>query len=466
MTESRPEQAAGMEHGAQPRLPLSLMDRASVEVEQAIAERDISGSFMRIGTGPQIEVSRHAEMIAAAGMSRLAEPGDVHARALIEVLGLCDAYEFVSGSPALVDANLQQAVSELLESWRIKPGKRHLADAVSGWRARVNHDAVLDSVRQINRLGGGVLTSHHQGWPTQLSDLGMMAPFCLWWRGSLEPHEWPLRKSMVSVVGSRDASAYGNSVAIDLGSGIADKGLTVISGGAYGIDAMAHRGALTVDDQNFRMPTMAVMAGGLDRFYPVGNSDLLQEICARGVLLSETPPGTAPTRWRFLQRNRIIAALSESTVVVEARWRSGALSTAHHAVELGRSLGAVPGPVTAATSQGTLKLIKEGAELIRDAQDVALLMGHHDGYLPTETDLPFMKSESRAHDQLSANDLMLLDALPVRGWADVDSLSVASGLNVGAVLSGLSRFNGQGLAESKNGLWRKRASPSNRTPSA
>ncbi len=396
------------------------------------------------------------KVLAAAGMSRLAEPSDVIAKALVELYGREEAYRFIANTTHSIDGSMLQSMSELLEAWGEGKERKNLAEATLRWRSRVNHDAVKNSVRHIQRLGGGVLTPEDDGWPPQLLDLEYKAPFCLWWRGSFHPTLWPARNQMVNIVGSRDATNYGTSTAVELASQLAEAGITVVSGGAYGIDAMAHRGALSFEDRDVAtFPTIAVMAGGLDRYYPAGNAELLEEVRERGVLISETPPGTAPTRWRFLQRNRLIAALTDATVVVEARWRSGALSTAHHALDMGRAVGAVPGPVNSASSQGCLKMIKDGAELIRDAQDVLLMLGKDDHYSPHSTDLPFMKSDQRVHDQLSVTDLMLLDALPVRGWTDVDHIAGVAGLSVGAILGGLSRLQMQGLARTRDGLWQK-----------
>ena len=163
-------------------------------------------------------------------------------------------------------------------------------------------------------------------------------------------------------------------------------GSPIISGGAYGIDAHAHRAALAGGSSG-SMPTIAVMAGGVDRFYPSGNEELLRTVANQGAVLAEVPPGSAPTRYRFLQRNRLIAALASVTVVVEARWRSGALNTAHHAETLGRAVGAVPGSVHSANSAGCHRLLREGgAVCVTDAGEVAELAS------PSGESLPEVKS--------------------------------------------------------------------------
>jgi DNA processing protein len=178
----------------------------------------------------------------------------------------------------------------------------------------------------------------------------------LWLRGQADLRYACLRS--VSVVGSRAASAYGTHVATELAAGIAERGWNAVSGGAFGIDAAAHRGALAADGL-----TIAVLASGLRYGYPRGHHDLFQAIAGQGVLVSECPPDRAPTRPGFLIRNRIIAALSRGTVVVEAALRSGALNSAKHARELRRPVMAVPGPVTSEQSAGCHELIREWGAL-------------------------------------------------------------------------------------------------------
>jgi DNA processing protein len=184
----------------------------------------------------------------------------------------------------------------------------------------------------------------------------------------------PAPPRCAAVTGSRDSTSYGAALTGDIAYGLAQRGICVISGLAYGIDAHAHRAALagTVDEGP---ATIAVLAGGLDRDYPAGNADLAAAIRANGLTVSELPPGTAPARHRFLQRNRIMAALAGVTCVVEARWRSGALNTAHHAETIARHVAAVPGSVHSATSAGCHRLLKEGgAVLVSDAAELTELL--------------------------------------------------------------------------------------------
>ncbi len=169
----------------------------------------------------------------------------------------------------------------------------------------------------------------------------------------------------VAVVGARRASPYGLEIARNLGSGLAEAGVTVVSGMAFGVDAAAHRGAIEAGG-----PTVAVLAGGVDQPYPRSNRGLYRDICQVGLVMSELTPGTEPRRWSFPARNRIMAGLSSMTVVVEARGRSGSLITADIAASLGRDVGAVPGMVNSQLAAGTNALISDGAKLVRGAEDI------------------------------------------------------------------------------------------------
>ncbi|WP_314708387.1 DNA-processing protein DprA, partial [Rothia mucilaginosa] len=191
--------------------------------------------------------------------------------------------------------------------------------------------------------GAWLVTPADPLWPPQLNDLGPARPYGLWCRGDSRHLLDVASAPSVALVGSRDPSIYGTEATTHLAAELARRGYTVISGGAMGIDIAAHRAALT--QQGSDLPTIAFMAGGLDRLYPAQNSDALNMIVDRGLIMSEVSVGNTPTRWRFLERNRLIAALARHTIVVEARWRSGALNTARHAMEIGRTLWAVPGQI-------------------------------------------------------------------------------------------------------------------------
>ncbi|NEY34766.1 DNA-protecting protein DprA, partial [Streptomyces sp. PRKS01-65] len=205
-------------------------------------------------------------------------------------------------------------------------------------------------------------------WPAQLDDLGTARPLGLWVRGSPELRMWALRS--VAVVGARACTEYGAHMAATLAAGLAERGWVVVSGGAYGIDGAAHRGALGAGGA-----TVAVLACGVDRPYPRGHTGLITRIAAQGLVVGELPPGEHPTPSRFLLRNRVIAALTRGTVVVEAAHRSGSLVTARAAQRLGRHTMGVPGPATSGLSAGVHELLRGGAALVTDAADVVELVG-------------------------------------------------------------------------------------------
>ena len=207
------------------------------------------------------------------------------------------------------------------------------------------------------------------GWPEGLSDLGVLAPLALWAKGDIGVLTSSLG-SRVTIVGARAATGYGEHVATEFATDLAGLPRVVVSGGAYGIDGAAHGAALTTRPGS----TIAVLAGGLDRNYPAGHQELLSRVAESGAVLSELSPGAAPTRWRFLQRGRLLAAISAATIVVEAGYRSGSLHTAAEAHALGRPVGAVPGPITSAASAGCHRLLHEKiATVISSASDIAAL---------------------------------------------------------------------------------------------
>ncbi len=217
-------------------------------------------------------------------------------------------------------------------------------------------------------VGGRLVVPGDLEWPRQLEDLGDLAPWALWVRGTVDLRLSALRS--VAVVGARAATSYGTHVASTLGSDLAASGWAVVSGGAFGIDAAAHAGALAA-----RGVTVAVLACGVDVAYPPRHDALFARIAADGLLVSEVPPGAAPHRTRFLVRNRVIAALTRGTVVVEAALRSGSLSTAHEAERLGRPVLGVPGPVTSTMSQGVHRALRGGALLVTSAAEVVEAVG-------------------------------------------------------------------------------------------
>jgi DNA processing protein len=281
-------------------------------------------------------------------LSHLTEPCDATAGRLVRELGPVETVDLV---------------------WRIAiPGDSDVGQFVKRASPRFRDGMFDDIVRRCEQAGIDILTPEDEEWPVaQLSGLGDQAPHVLYVKGNASLSYESLYS--VAIVGARAASAYGEHVAMDLASDLA-KDHVVVSGAAYGIDGVAHRGALAAGGK-----TIAVLAGGVDRPYPAGHSELISRVAASGAIVSEVPPGSAPTKWRFLARNRLIAALGTASIVVEAGWRSGSLNEAGHARQLGRPVGAVPGPVTSAASTGCHRLIREGAFCITSATDVRELTG-------------------------------------------------------------------------------------------
>lgn len=241
------------------------------------------------------------------------------------------------------------------------------------WRASLRRAAEhMDVSREVGaRLDGKhtALIPGDQDWPAVLDDLGTRAPYVLWTEGAARLLNFRL-DDKATITGARAASSYGVNVTQELTDELAQDGRIMIAGGAYGIEAEVHRQTLARNGA-----TVAVLAGGIDRNYPQGNADLLDRVRHEGVAVSEQPPGAMPTRGRFLARNRLLAALSSATVVVEAGARSGSLGVAAEARALGRPVGAVPGPITSVTSTGPNLLIRGGqARMVTNARDVEALM--------------------------------------------------------------------------------------------
>ncbi len=301
------------------------------------------------------------------------------------------------------------------------------------------------------RLGIRWLVPGDPEWPAGLDDLesseplqGMgRAPLGLWVRGPLRLDALP---SPVAVVGSRSATTYGTDVAAELAAGLARAECAVVSGAAFGIDQAAHRGALAGDG-----PTVAVLACGVDRAYPAAHRRLLDHLAEHGAVVSELAPGCAPTRLRFLARNRVIAALTRGTVVVEAAVRSGALNTAGWAQRLNRPVMGVPGPVTSAPSEGVHALIRQGgATLVTRAEHVLELTGAMGEHLAEQPLAPVT-----ARDRLSRPQQRVLEAVPKVRPAPAESVARTAGLGLAAVEAALAVLHGRGLVDRLPTGWRQ-----------
>ena len=303
--------------------------------------------------------------------------------------------------------------------------------------------------------GAWLVTPADPLWPPQLNDLGPARPYGLWCRGDSRHLLDVASAPSVALVGSRDPSIYGTEATTHLAAELARRGYTVISGGAMGIDIAAHRAALT--QQGSDLPTIAFMAGGLDRLYPAQNSDALNMIVDRGLIMSEVSVGNTPTRWRFLERNRLIAALARHTIVVEARWRSGALNTARHAMEIGRTLWAVPGQINSPNSVGTNRLLRDGlAQTLTEAADILEYDAAAGFELGTEHESEWdQAASSSALDELTERQGRVWDDLSPRSYRGVDEIAAALGLSARDVMADLFHLGRCGLAESSGTSWRK-----------
>lgn len=283
------------------------------------------------------------EYFARATWSGLAEPGDRLANVVVRGLG----------APLALEAIIENwDAARLFERLEGEATLTELADALARWRPRFDRSGAVRSLTQASRFAARLLVPGDPLWPVGVDDLGDHAPLALWVRGT-DAALAALSQS-IALVGARAATGYGEHVTMEASAGLVDRGYAIVSGAAYGIDGMAHRAALAS-----RGHTVAFLAGGVDRFYPSGHDALLTRIVDTGAVIAELPCGQSPTKWRFLQRNRLIAAASQATVVLEAGWRSGSLNTANHAATIGRPIGAVPGPVTSAASAGCHKLIRD-----------------------------------------------------------------------------------------------------------
>jgi DNA processing protein len=410
--------------------------------------------------GPGREAS-HDEAAARATLTYLAEPGDGRLASLVADQGAIGAVRAIRAgwSP---DRGQPGTLWDTSDDTRRAAVRR----AVERWRARLADVPDPLDLAGLRERGIRLICPADAEWPPGLASLAGDQPYALWVRGSVRDLRAACRRS-VAIVGSRAATAYGGYVAAELAASVAAQGWTVVSGGAYGIDGAAHRGALAG-----RGNTIAVMACGVDRPYPAGHEELLDEVAAAGAVISEWPPGRSPTRLRFLVRNRVIAALTAGTVVIEAGQRSGALNTARHARDLGRVLMAVPGPVTSDLSAGCHSIVRNWqATLVTSAPEVieGLTGTKPDSVAPAPPrrpvpdDVPVARSP---RDQVTADDreraaldeeaAAVVDALPARGSLSTDEIAVRAGLHPRIALATLAMLRVHGLAERVDGGWRLR----------
>lgn len=460
-----PEPAAGTASSGSEPAPLFNPALSAEELEAACRE------YIRCCTAQLMRYAEPADELVVESLTTLGAPLTLH---YLLTGHIPDEHTWEHGEP-------DEQLSEFLHSVGAPAeGESALFSTANGYYTPGEHQLSRDKFgkalatrrlrwnRRMERTlnaeahmaatcGAWLVTPADPLWPPQLNDLGPARPYGLWCRGDSR-HLLNLASApSVALVGSRDPSIYGTEATTHLAAELARRGYTVISGGAMGIDIAAHRAALT--QQGSDLPTIAFMAGGLDRLYPAQNSDALNMIVDRGLIMSEVSVGNTPTRWRFLERNRLIAALARHTIVVEARWRSGALNTARHAMEIGRTLWAVPGQINSPNSVGTNRLLRDGlAQTLTEAADILEYDAAAGFELGAEHESewdPASAASSTALDELTERQGRVWDDLSPRSYRGVDEIAAALGLSARDVMADLFHLGRYGLAESSGTSWRK-----------
>jgi DNA processing protein len=371
-------------------------------------------------TTPIDRTGTDEERVARATLMRVAEPG----------------------VPALTNHVATAGVLQTLAD--IRAGTSIEGVDVAGLQHRLRTASGAADLAAAARVGARLVAPGDAEWPALLDDLGWVSreSFGLWVRG-----EMPLADAVglsVAVVGTRTASDYGAHVAAQLAGDLAGAGWTVVSGLAYGIDGAAHRAALAIGGL-----TVGVLACGIDVPYPAGHRSLYERVCAEGLVVTEHPPGAAPQRHRFLVRNRIIAALSAGTVVVEMAARSGAKSTAFHALAINRHVMCVPGPVTSPLSAGCHQLMRERPEvvLVTRASEVVEQCGHMGELADPQV------GPSSTRDALGPMVARVFEGVPVRKSASIGSIAATAGVSVDVAGASLAALAAAGLVRQVDGGW-------------
>jgi len=396
------------------------------------------------------------ERLARAALTCVAEPGDPVMGGLLRA---CTAAEIVAalvrgrmpvaaaGRPAAAGPDLDY-LPGLGRDCLPEPGGEglpRLGRALARWAGRLGEAPAETTLDAWRREGIRLICPGDPEWPSQLDVLGDARPWGLWVRGSGDLRYACLRS--VSIVGTRSVTAYGSHVCTEMTMTLAERGWTVVSGGAFGVDGCAHRAAMRAGGV-----TVAVFACGVDRDYPEGHHGLFCEIRVKGTTISEWPPGRMPTRPGFLVRNRVIAALSRGTVVVEAALRSGALNTARHACDQGRPLMAVPGPVTSAVSAGCHEIIRDwGAVCVTGAQDVMEVIAFPGDEPPGRARGPVLP-----RDALDPVTRRVLEAVPGRAGRGPARVAVMAGVGFDTVMRCLGALAAAGFVERCDRGWRLR----------
>lgn len=352
-------------------------------------------------------------------------------------------------------------ISEPLDPWVGKMfasrGAVRTVDLIRSGTSRVTHMQGLQArlhaldldgeLSQVEKRNMRIVTRGDSEWPTQLEDLGERVPRALWIDGSANVRL--AAATSVAIVGARACTRYGAEAAYEFASRLTTDGVRVMSGGAFGIDAAAHRGALGAGGI-----TICVLACGVDVPYPRSHDSLLLQIAQQGALVSESPLGSGVRRQRFLSRNRIIAALTRATIVIEAAARSGSLSTAHEAEAINRVVGALPGPISSEMSRGTHQLVRDArAVLVTSAAEVVELIS------PASTSAPTAVQGDLWFEGLGDRERAVLDALPHRKAMSLDELVLATALSPRHILEALGSLEVMGRVNTEASGWRISVAP-------
>ncbi|WP_285035947.1 DNA-processing protein DprA [Plantibacter sp. ME-Dv--P-095] len=396
------------------------------------------------GAGVVSDAEGVREAFARAAWTMIAEPGDGVSGFVVAALGPAEALSAVIERAGPTE--LQRRI--LASGWpgadtpassdtdepAAPPASRVLGNALERWRPRLVSADLVAACETAISVGARLILPGGPGWHSGFGDLDVHAPHALWLRG--DPGA-PVSARSIAMVGARAASGYGEHVTAEAAAGLVDRAFTIVSGAAYGIDGAAHRAALGSGGM-----TVAYLAGGVDRPYPAGHDALIRRIReSGGAVVSESPCGSVPSKWRFLQRNRLIAAASSATVVLEAGSRSGSINTAGHAASLGRPLGAVPGPVTSPSSAGCHRLIREyAATCVTNAEQMAELAG-------------WSALDDTGEAYASVEERRVRDAMSVRSARSVDAIAKESGLSLREVTGVLGALDLAGVVSEREHGW-------------
>ncbi|MFE2022042.1 DNA-processing protein DprA [Streptomyces sp. NPDC059499] len=364
------------------------------------------------------------ERPARAALTRIFEPGDERAGRWLREVGPVELMRRLT---------VADGSAETL--------KGMTATRLSGYRLRASTADPERDLSDVAGVGGRFVCPGDPEWPSQLDDLSDARPIGLWVRGLPDLRLWALRS--VAVVGARACTPYGAHMAASIGAGLAERGWVVVSGAAFGVDGAAHRGALAAGGA-----TMAVLACGVDVAYPRGHAELIGRMVEQGLVIGELPPSEHPTRSRFILRNRVIAALTRGTVVVEAEYRSGSLVTARNAQRLGRYTMGVPGPATSGLSAGVHELLRGEGVLVTDAAEIAELVGEIGDLAPAR------RGPVLPRDLLDPVSARVLDALPRRGAMEGRDVARTAGTSTDEALGRLYELHSLGFVEREADGWR------------